>query len=178
MEEIWKIIPGWEKRYQASNLGRIRSLCSGRDRYLKIRKTYKEPGKYERITFRLNGKVVAKAVHRLVMSAFHGESTLHVNHINGEKHDNRLENLEYLTRKQNSCHARDELNVRFGPAGNPQFAHRARMIKTLLLSGYSSVSIAGMLNVATAVVSRIKTGKAWADVKPFNYVPLQSKTLH
>ena len=49
------------------------------------------------------GKKVS--IHRLLMSLFVGESDLDVNHINGIKTDNRLENLEYVSRKENIKHA-------------------------------------------------------------------------
>lgn len=45
------------------------------------------------------------AVHRLVCKCFFGDSNLEVNHINGDKTDNRLENLEYCTRSENQKHA-------------------------------------------------------------------------
>lgn len=51
-------------------------------------------------------KLVQYRVHRLVMQVFHGISTLEVNHIDGDKTNNRLENLEYVTTQQNVAHYR------------------------------------------------------------------------
>ena len=107
--EIWKDIKGFEGFYQVSNLGRIRSLPrKGKGRwgikdysgivlkpvlsdrgYLKLR-LYKNGGK----TFR---------VHRLVAEAFlpNPQNLPEVNHINENKQDNRVENLEWADRKAN-----------------------------------------------------------------------------
>lgn len=59
---------------------------------------------YPRVALCLNGIVKYHLVHRLVMAAFVGQSHLQVNHKNGNPLDNRLENLEYCTAKQNSVH--------------------------------------------------------------------------
>mgnify|MGYP001473383431 CR=1 FL=1 len=109
--EIWKDIPGYEDIYQASNKGRIRSL----DRYVdnqpnglakrlvkgRILKTFLAGAGYEYVVLSVEQKKRKIAVHRLVMKAFRGKSNLTVNHINEVKTDNRLENLEYCTQKEN-----------------------------------------------------------------------------
>lgn len=51
------------------------------------------------------GKIFGKGVHRLVLLAFEGDSPLTVNHKNGNKDDNTLENLEYMTNVENLKHA-------------------------------------------------------------------------
>jgi len=109
-EEIWKDIPKYEGLYQASNLGRIKSLqrrnisICGIDRTLKecILKPSKHKLGYLRVSLRLTGKYYYKNIHRLVMAAFHGESDLHVDHINGIKDDNREVNLRYVTLRENT----------------------------------------------------------------------------
>lgn len=62
---------------------------------------------YAQVTLRKSGKTYVKKVHRLVMCVFQGSSDLDVNHKNGVKADNCLENLEYCTRSQNIQHAYD-----------------------------------------------------------------------
>ena len=108
-EEIWKDIPDYEGLYQASNLGRIRSMprevcghwgmsrIKGRFLSDKIcRNGYRMAGLCK------NGARYTYGHHRLVLMAFCGVSDLHVDHINGVRHDNRLENLEYVTRRENN----------------------------------------------------------------------------
>lgn len=102
LTEIWKDIPdiGTLVEYQVSNLGRIKSISKKRIKYVK---PYLTKNGYHYISlYKLH-----KAVHRIMLEAFFGKSDLYCNHKNGIKTDNRLENLEYVTAKQNSRHALD-----------------------------------------------------------------------
>jgi hypothetical protein len=94
MEEIWKDIPGYEGLYQASNLGKIR----GKRGLLKLSNSHK---RYYYAQLTINGKNKSKSVHRLVALTFLGFSKLDVDHINGDKFDNRACNLRYLTARDN-----------------------------------------------------------------------------
>lgn len=101
MNEIWKSIPGHEK-YEASNLGRIRSSWNKRGNGVVVLKA--NPNAKGYLCVALRGKT--SRVHQLVMLAFHGlRGDLVVNHKNGIKADNRLENLEYVTQSENLKHA-------------------------------------------------------------------------
>ena len=60
---------------------------------------------YKFIALRKDKKRKSFKVHRLVVSCFLKPSELHVNHINGIKDDNHIDNLEYVTHKQNMAHA-------------------------------------------------------------------------
>ena len=99
-KEIWKDIPGYEGIYQASNLGRIRSLKYDKVRILK-------PGEngrgYCKVNLCLNKVVKSAKVHRLVWEAFNGSipENYQINHLNEIKSDNRLENLSLCTAKEN-----------------------------------------------------------------------------
>ena len=99
MEEIWKEIPGFEEKYQASNLGRVKSInykCTGKERVLKLR--LNQNGYYDVCLGKQRYRV-----NRLVYSAFNGPipEGMQVNHINEDKTDNRLENLNLMTPKEN-----------------------------------------------------------------------------
>ncbi len=98
-DEIWKPIPGLAG-YNASSLGRIRGIT-------KILTPLMHTAGYLHVAVRRpNGNgFVSRTIHRLVLAAFLGESKLHVNHKNCDKHDNRLENLEYVTRSENVLHS-------------------------------------------------------------------------
>ena len=110
MNEIWKSITGYEGFYEVSNFGNVRSLTSsnGRKRFnrVKILKPAIMKDGYLRVTLCVDRKKQQMPVHRLVLSAFSKENpTLQVNHINGEKNDNRLCNLEWCTQSENQKHA-------------------------------------------------------------------------
>lgn len=107
MQEIWKDIPDYEGLYQASNLGRIKSLnridnCN-RLRKSKILKFTKINNGYLQVQLSKNGKTQVLLVHRLIALTFLDNSNEFkiVNHINGIKTDNRVENLEWCTQSHN-----------------------------------------------------------------------------
>jgi hypothetical protein len=102
-DETWRDIPGFPD-YQASNQGRIRSRKSVAWRVL--RQTPHRGNGYLVVSPRVGDRYVTRSVHRLITRAFLGSADgRDVNHINGNKHDNRLENLEYLSRSENHRHA-------------------------------------------------------------------------
>lgn len=106
-KEIWKDIPNYEGLYQVSNLGRIKSLeridALGNRRKEKILKPQISNNGYYRVQLCKNSKVRFYLVHRLVWIAFNGQisESIQVNHINEIKTDNRLENLNLMTCKEN-----------------------------------------------------------------------------
>lgn len=107
MEEIWRPISGLEEHYEVSNLGRVRRIKSGYGT---------SAGRYLNFIDNGNGYAIAsmskdsthyrRYVHRLVAEAFipNPDGKPEVNHIDGNKRNNRVDNLEWVTRAENNAH--------------------------------------------------------------------------
>lgn len=104
MKEIYKDIPGYEGKYQVSNLGNVRSLNYQNTKKIKILCPVNHHGGYQIIHL---GTSKIKMVHTLVAEAFieNPEGKKYVNHIDGNKHNNKVSNLEWVTSKENMNHA-------------------------------------------------------------------------
>lgn len=98
MKEIWEDIPNYEGLYQASNLGRIKSKRKV------LKPNYTQNG-YLKVQLSKNGKTKTYLVHLLVKRAFDGYNNLQVDHKDGNKSNNCLDNLEYVTQQENTIRA-------------------------------------------------------------------------
>lgn len=105
MEEIWKDVKGYEGLYQISNLGKVKRLVSvkcKKERFLSITKDRKSG--YCRVMLCKNNKTKRFLIHRLIAEHFipNPENKPCIDHINGVKDDNRIENLRWCTYKENN----------------------------------------------------------------------------
>lgn len=101
MKQIWKYIPGTENKYEVSNFGNVRSY-----RFDKVKNLKLHINNRGYATVGICGKV--KNVHRLVLKVFKpipNMENLVVNHIDGNKTNNNILNLEWCTQKYNIFHS-------------------------------------------------------------------------
>lgn len=172
--ERWNAVVGFENLYEVSNKGRVRSLPRvtrhGRRRRGKVLSPDVQWTGYRRATLYRDGEKTRRMVHVLVLEAFvgpcpEGQEACHRNDDGG---DNRLENLRWDTRQNNWLD-----RVRVGTAHyvgegcktakltNDQ----VRQLRKDLALGHTQAVLAKRYGISPAMVSFIKTGRAWRFVE-------------
>jgi hypothetical protein len=174
MIEKWKDISGFEGKYQISNIGRVRSL----DRITNNRQfkgAIKTPqisntGYYRVHLCTENRKTKPFSIHRLVATHFlpsiGGKNV--VNHIDGDKLNNRLDNLEWVTISENTKHSYDTgLQIMGRSEKNPASKYtegQIREVKKLSKMNYSRKHISEATGVSRAMIHSVLKNKSWTHV--------------
>lgn len=188
LTEYWSDIPNYEGYYQVSNYGNVRSLDrvikekTGKTQTLKGRvlKQRINPGGYYYIGLGKNGTKATFAIHQLVAQAFipNPNNKRIVNHIDGNKLNNSLANLEWSTYSENLEHAYKiglRRAVRSNEVASKNYKRKlteqqVREIKRLLAAGnLTQKEIATKFSVARSTITEIKSGRRW---KHLNVIPL------
>lgn len=163
---IMRQLKGYEGIYWITKEGRV---FNKRKKELKGSKDFEG---YISITLRKNNKSINKRMHRLVLETFkpNHEKKLFVNHKNGIKHDNRLENLEWVTASENHLHA-FKIGLRKAQKGEKHGNSKlkdeqVREIKKLIEEGkLTNIEIGKLFNVSHQTISSIKMGKNWSWIE-------------
>lgn len=182
-EEIFMPMHGFPD-YLISQFGRVKSVerlvryvhaITGKEHYrLKssvFMKIYlnKNTG-YKFIQPRINGVPLNRSIHRLVALTFidNPKNLDYVNHKDGNKHNNCIDNLEWCTNEYNHEHAtKTGLKASGSKIGSSILSgHSASAIKRMLKDGLTHSKIAYYFNVSRATVSLINGNKTWKGIKP------------
>lgn len=135
MSEEWKALKGFEGCYEISNYGRIKSVCRiishkrlgnkrVNERILRAFKTGTSAQGYLGVSLKNNnGKIVNVKIHRAVAETFipNPENKREVNHIDGNTHNNRVDNLEWVSSVENMKHAKS--------IGKLDFLYRGKAVR-------------------------------------------------
>ncbi len=178
MGEVWQAVPEYEGLYEASTLGRIRSvdrLITGKNGVTKrfsgrVLKPVKQNAGYFALGLSKAGIVETVLVHRIVAKTFLGnpEGLEEVNHIDGVKGNNALSNLEWMSRVRNIRHAMGMGLIQGLGENNPAAKindESAMQIKELLRLGLHPNEIAPMFGVKPSTAFDILLGRSWMHVR-------------
>lgn len=177
-QEEWEPVRSFEDFYEVSSLGRVRSLdrtITRRDGATKrfkgrILSSAKHNSGYRSVTLAKEGVNKSFLVHRLVAEAFLPRAPYHeeVNHKDGNKTNNAVENLEWCSRSENIQHSiKIGLFTKLVGSQKPASKLTERdvvEIRRHLESGMLVREVAARFGVSTAPISCIKHGKAWTHV--------------
>lgn len=107
MMEIWKVIEGTDGQYEVSNTGKVRSLNYKRTGKVKELRPAPDPKGYMKTMLPYGGRWKTVKIHRLVACAFipNPNGLPQVNHKDGNKANNAVNNLEWITNYENAHHA-------------------------------------------------------------------------
>jgi hypothetical protein len=181
-QECWKDIPDLQG-YQASSLGRIRRcgllkvLKDGRSLKLgkKVLTSSTSRNGYKRVRITHNRKTKGYLVHRLVALAFLGNNKgkPYVNHIDAIKHHNYVENLEWVTAKENTQHAISLgiHKVRGEDNGTALYKDEEvlSLIKTLTDSTIPLEAVAIEHNMTLGMVKHVNYCRTWTHLHPYKH---------
>lgn len=157
----WALIENYKDRYSVSSCGQVYSNFRGG----RIRRQKVNSYGYCVVNLSINHLIRTYSVHRLVAKYFLPDYSekLQVNHINGIKTDNRLENLEMCTASENLHHA-FRLGLKMPHKTTPKLTEEdVREIRRL----YSTVSLADLaarFGVAKSTACRANNGTNWGDI--------------
>jgi len=175
LKEVWKDIPGYDGICQVSDYGNVRSLDRevmklGFTKRIKgiPRKQYKDKAGYMIVALQKENKSRNWRVHRLVAFAFFGESIgdrICVNHRNGKKADNRVENLEWCSYGDNNRHSYDVLNrATIKGESHGQSKLTGKQVLYIRKSKNSPNTLAKKFNVTASTISSVLNRKTWKHI--------------
>lgn len=172
VEEIWKDIEGYEGLYQVSDMGRVKSFPRPGTRTMKPRilKLSIEKKGYVKLNLRKNNRVKTVRIHRLVALSFllNPENKRVVNHVDSDRSNNMLENLEWATQSENIIHGYQHGNIEYknGSMGNGAKLTETDIpaIRSWLSKGWTQKRVAVLFRISESGIGKISRGEIWNHV--------------
>ena len=157
--EIWKDIKGYEGLYQVSNMGRIKSLGNNKTRKEKILSLKPSNNGYIKVYLCKNGKQKPFSVHRLVAQAFlpNPDNLPEVNHIDENKENNHVKNLEWCDRKYNMTYGTRNERASASRKGKKHKKHKKHKRKKQILC----VETGEIFDTSQDVINTMFNGKGY-----------------
>jgi hypothetical protein len=170
--EIWKPVKDYEGYYEISNLGRVKSLSriilknglhpfKSKEKIIKTRLN-----NYHYVTLCKNKTYINFYIHRLVAISFlpNIQNKKCVNHINGIKTDNRVENLEWVTYKENTKHAINIGLINQNGENSKNSKLNKEKVLEILNSNLLHKELSEKYNISKSYVSTIKRKITWKHI--------------
>lgn len=163
--EIWKDIKGYEGKYKVSNKGRVKSLkrLDSINHLIKTRILKQGGGQYPNVVLSKNGVAKTFLIHRLVATAFieNPKRKPCVNHIDENKSNNNVENLEWVTYSENQNHATKNKRCSLKMKNHPSISKEVIQmnLKGSVINEWSSTKeVERKLGFPNSVISRACLG--------------------
>ena len=168
MEEKWKWIKGFEGDYQISNFGRLKSFRGNPTGYI-LKQTNKNGWYFTVNLYKDNRKYKTERIHRLVALHFIGEipKGFEVNHIDGNKQNNRVDNLEIISKQEHTNKTMSQRDY-ISKMVNHNLYKKPRRIRQLTLDGYFVAEYANAQIASNYTGVCARNILQVADKKPFN----------
>lgn len=176
--EEWRSVPDYEGLYEVSNLGRVRSVdgirWNGQRHHAFKGRVLKQNGRpYLHVVLSKNKKLSTKRVHVLVASAFldpcpgtrgRTRHDYHIDHVNGDKLDNRVANLRWLLHVENTMIFNPNSVCKRKGASHPNAKLTEDLVLAIRSSSLSASEVSRLYGVKQDYVYQIRNRTAWRHI--------------